>query len=212
METLTITEGLLRLLLALVVGLTIGLEREWREKAAGLRTIGLVSAGSAAFMLAAGHAAPSEAARMAAGVSTGIGFLGAGTILRDRGEVLGLTTAASVWMAAALGIGAAVGAYALTIGGAVLSLFVLLVLPLIELDAVRSDYRTYEVRYRPGHWDEARSSVQLRAVGLRVMSSTLESTPDGITAIWRARGRAALHERAIGQLIDDPAVTAFKVT
>lgn len=125
-----------RLGAAVLFAAAIGWEREWRRKPAGLRTHILVSLGAAGFVLIALRTAPgglanaagaaqADLARVIQGIAGGIGFLGAGTIIRSRGNVEGLTTAASLWLAAALGIAAATGELAL--GGVVtaIALFVL---------------------------------------------------------------------------------------
>jgi putative Mg2+ transporter-C (MgtC) family protein len=114
----------------------IGWEREWRRKPAGLRTHILVSLGAAAFVVIALRTAPGELAnassaaqvdlsRVIQGVAGGIGFLGAGTIIQGRGNVEGLTTAASLWLAAAVGIAAGTGELALGLVLTTLALFVL---------------------------------------------------------------------------------------
>jgi hypothetical protein len=97
-------ELLIHIAVAAAAGMLIGLEREWREKSAGFRTLTLVSTGSAIFVLAAVAYIPAEVERIMAGIATGIGFLGAGAIIQSRGTAFGLTTAASVWMASALGV------------------------------------------------------------------------------------------------------------
>lgn len=168
MDSLGISEIVLRLAVAAVAGLAIGFEREQREAAAGLRTVALVSSGSAILVLSAIFAAPGEAVRMAAGVATGVGFLGAGTILRERGEVIGLTTAATVWVAAAIGIAAALGAYALAALGTALTLLVLAVLRRVDLTKVQQDARTYEVAAGVPDWDETTGATCLIDAGLSV--------------------------------------------
>lgn len=105
---------LLRLLLACGLGMAIGLEREFAGKAAGFRTHTLVCLGAALFTLVSIYAFGTSAdiARVAAGVVAGIGFLGAGAIIhREGGSVEGLTTAASIWAVAAIGLAAASGLY-----------------------------------------------------------------------------------------------------
>ena len=101
---MTTYELLLRLAAALVVGVIIGIERQWRHKMAGLRTNVLVSIGAAMFCLIA-TMSPQEASptRIAAQIASGIGFLGAGVILRDGLNIRGLNTAATLWCAAAAG-------------------------------------------------------------------------------------------------------------
>ncbi len=98
------TEIFLRLVAAAVVGGLIGLEREVVHKPAGVRTHMLVSLGSALFVLVAIQELRYEAARIIAGIATGIGFLGAGTIFKAKSEVHGLTTAASIWAVSAVGL------------------------------------------------------------------------------------------------------------
>jgi putative Mg2+ transporter-C (MgtC) family protein len=139
-----------RLGAAVAYASVIGWEREWRRKPAGLRTHILVSLGAACFVLVALRTAPGELANAAAatqvdlsrviqGIAGGIGFLGAGTILQSRGNVEGLTTAASLWLVAALGIVAATGE--LILGGVVtaIALLVLLGLGAITARALPAD-------------------------------------------------------------------------
>ncbi|ARV62134.1 hypothetical protein BZZ01_29010 [Nostocales cyanobacterium HT-58-2] len=125
-----------RLCLALLVGAVIGVEREMRHKPAGLRTHMLVSFGAALFTLVplATSVAQSDAnalSRVIQGIATGVGFLGAGEIIRQssqesaRMEIQGLTSAAAIWVSAALGIAAGCGLWQLGLIGALLSLFVL---------------------------------------------------------------------------------------
>jgi putative Mg2+ transporter-C (MgtC) family protein len=117
-------EALLRLVLAALFGGLIGLDREAQHKPAGVRTFAIVAVGSALFtlvgILAFGEGDPG--ARIAAQIVTGVGFLGAGTILHHRGAVRGLTTAAGIWGAAAVGMGFGAGLYILSIGGSLLML------------------------------------------------------------------------------------------
>ncbi|MBI2137328.1 MgtC/SapB family protein [Candidatus Woesearchaeota archaeon] len=104
-------EVVVRSLLALVAGALIGLEREKTRHSAGIRTHMLVCVGSALITLTSIEMFPEDSARIAAGIVTGIGFLGAGTIFRDKSNVKGLTTAASIWAVAGMGIALGAGAY-----------------------------------------------------------------------------------------------------
>lgn len=140
----------LKLLLSTLFAAMVGLEREIHGSAAGLRTHILVAVGSCLIMLTSIHifhifkeVATCDPSRIAAGVVTGIGFLGAGTILRYRASVMGLTTAASIWAVAAIGLAIGTGFYA---GGLVTTLLVMLTLILMskfEHNLIRKDwYRT----------------------------------------------------------------------
>ncbi len=120
----SLTEVALRLLVAVAIGALIGWDREQADKPAGLRTHMLVALGAASFTLlgfeVGDHLAPNtgdrfDPTRVLQGVIGGIGFLGAGAIIQNRGQVTGITTAASVWVAGALGSAAGVGAYVLAV-------------------------------------------------------------------------------------------------
>lgn len=104
----------LKICLAAVLGMIIGFERELHSKPAGLRTHALVCMGSALFAIIS-LSFTTDAARVAAGIVTGIGFLGAGAIFHKREGVSGLTTAADLWVIAAVGLAVGIGMYAAAI-------------------------------------------------------------------------------------------------
>src|SRR6058998_3877001 len=126
------------MLVSTVLGTLVGWERQLGRKPAGLRTHTLVCLGSTMFVLVTRHAVLDMAGgsfdptRIIHGVITGVGFLGAGSILRTEGYVHGLTTAASVWMVAAIGVAVGVHAYPLALVGTVLALIVLEVFRWVE--------------------------------------------------------------------------------
>ncbi|MBI2143522.1 MgtC/SapB family protein [Candidatus Woesearchaeota archaeon] len=101
----------IRLVLAVVAGALIGLEREKTRHAAGLRTHMLVCIGATLVTLVSLQMFPNDPARVTAGIITGVGFLGAGMIFRDKNHVRGLTTAASIWAVAGVGLALGTGAY-----------------------------------------------------------------------------------------------------
>ncbi len=128
MRSLSYIDVFLRLGAAVLSGAVIGFDREIRDKPAGLRTITLVSLGSAVFILTAIDSGAIDAgSRVIQGIVTGVGFLGAGTIIRGRTEqsVRGLTTAASVWLAAAIGIACGLAHWPLVLIASVFGLLVL---------------------------------------------------------------------------------------
>ena len=129
------TELIQRLLLAALLGGLLGFERELRQKSAGLRTNILIAIGSALFTLMSyelADAAGADPSRVAAQIVTGIGFLGAGAIMRTDGGIYGLTTAATIWVNAAVGVAAGGGEYHLAFIATGITLGVLLLLQPIE--------------------------------------------------------------------------------
>ena len=113
-----------RLALAAALGMVIGLERTYRAKTAGIRTHFLVALGSALFMIVSryGFEGTGDPSRLAAQIVSGIGFLGAGTIIMQKHVVHGLTTAAGMWVAAGIGMASAAGLYSVAVISTVLAL------------------------------------------------------------------------------------------
>lgn len=131
-DALGLARVTLKLLVAAVLGGAMGWERERSGKAAGMRTHMLVSVGAALFVIAPleSGAPASDVTRVVQGVATGIGFVGAGAILKltDQGHILGLTTAASIWLTAATGMAVGVGRIVLAVIAAALALLILALL------------------------------------------------------------------------------------
>lgn len=129
---------LIRLIAATILGAAIGCERETAGKAAGLRTHVLVTLGTCVFVLGGiGYGMNSDGlSRVIQGIVTGIGFIGAGSILKldDERRIHGLTTAAGIWMAAAVGVAVGLGELGLAILATIVSLIVLIVLKKFEPD------------------------------------------------------------------------------
>ena len=125
-------EILIRFLLALLWGGIVGVEREYRGKSAGFRTLIMISLGSCFFTIMSVFIGGSNPDRIAANIVTGIGFLGAGVIFKGENRVNGITTAATIWAVAAVGMGIGAGFYFAAACACVLILFVLAILPYVE--------------------------------------------------------------------------------
>ena len=135
--TLGVGELILRIGLAVIMGAAIGFEREWNGRPAGLRTHILVSTGSCLVMLVSmygfeGLGVASDPARLAAQVVSGIGFLGAGAIIRDKGGVTGITTASTIWLVGMIGLACGNGYYIGAAAATVISLLTLTLLRWLE--------------------------------------------------------------------------------
>jgi putative Mg2+ transporter-C (MgtC) family protein len=123
---------IISMITSIVCGGIIGFERELKNKSTGLRTIVLISLGSTIFSIVSRHGAGTDD-RISANIITGIGFIGAGVIFKDKMSVLGLTTAAVIWTAAAIGMTAGVGYHGLAIVFTLITLGILLLVNKIEL-------------------------------------------------------------------------------
>lgn len=207
------TEGIARLVAAAVAGGIIGLERELRGHHAGLRTYMLVAIGSALAMLVsiqmayhawprADHILQVDPGRIAYGVMTGIGFLGAGTIIQTRGSVRGLTTAAGIWCMAAIGLAMGQGLYVLGLGGAILIVLVLWLLDYLEHALPKAGQRliTVRARYHSGVLRAAMEHFQQH--GLRVADATMERSPDSDHVEVTVRV-SYVHQRRLRKLEDE---------
>lgn len=136
---MSLTVILLRLFIAAVLSGIIGFEREYRHKPAGLRTNMLVGLGTAVVclvtleMMRQFPTAITDPAHLASMVMSGVGFLGAGTILHQRGSVSGLTTAASLWLVASIGLAAGMGFFSIAFSATVMGLITLAIIGRIHL-------------------------------------------------------------------------------
>ena len=196
---------LVRLLAAVLLGAAVGFERELRGKAAGLRTNILICTGAALYTvlsieIAAGGGDPG---RIAAQIVTGVGFIGAGTILHSRGHISGLTSAATIWLVAAVGVAVGTGAVLEATGVTLLVLLVLGLLRPLEkfLTSVSGVGRvTVEVEPRP----EAVAEIEavIRRIGLEVEEIRSEQRGDILQVRVSFRGPSRLHDKARLELLE----------
>lgn len=146
-----LTDFSLRIGLAVIAGIFIGLERELRGKDAGLKTNALVALGSCVFVLISLEFRGEDfvdTTRVIGQVVAGIGFIGAGTILRQRGKIEGLTSAATIWCSAAAGCLAAMGMFRELVIISVMVLFINLIFTIIENKLIRNRKRKNEKKNR----------------------------------------------------------------
>lgn len=181
-------ETILKLVLACLLGGIVGWERELHDRPAGFRTHVLVSMGSAVYMMVSLFFGHGEQGRVAANVATGMGFLGAGTIIRHGSIVRGLTTAASLWTVAAIGLAAGYGAqgYLVAIFATLLALVTLTVLS--RMEKVMGAKRLY--RFVLITASDARTRLPalrdaIKALGVDVRS--VEIAPTGETGLQEVR-------------------------
>jgi len=213
---------LVKLGVAAILGGAIGLEREIKGKPAGLRTNILICVGAALFtelsITAAeffgGDGGPADPTRISAQIVSGIGFLGAGTIIQARGTVSGLTSAATLWVVAAIGIAAGSGAFVAAVGGTVLVLAVLLPLGRIELRLARRRLgRIVLIRLKESEGLMERIQSLLEVAGLRGEVREMERDPDDgeLRIRMMIRGKEALFQKACHHLLTLPEVRSVSM-
>ena len=203
---------ILTLLLAVLLGALIGLEREFRDKTAGFRTVILICLGAALFtMVSLSFAPKSDPARIAAQIVTGVGFLGADAILRDGPRIVGLTTAAIVWLAAAIGMATGSGNFLLAAIATGLVTLVLWLFPKIEhwIDTLR-EVHSYEIT-----GDENERLIQsletlISSTSLRVLQKRWSKENSEITLHCTVLGKPGAQQRLIAELLSNPCVKRFK--
>jgi putative Mg2+ transporter-C (MgtC) family protein len=202
---------LIKLLLAVVIGGAIGFEREIHAKAAGLRTIMLITVGATLFtMLSMQFSGGSD--RVAANIVTGIGFLGAGAILFSEGRIKGMTTASSIWVASALGMAIGLGEFWLA-GAAALLVFVVLWLfvPLDNLvDTLGREIREYDLTYIHNQEKTAQIERLFQENHLRILRSRRMKASDRLMGEWELRGTHKNHNQLVEKLLEDSDIYEVK--
>jgi putative Mg2+ transporter-C (MgtC) family protein len=205
-------EDLVKILISVIIGGVIGFERELHSKAAGLRTITLITVGSAMFTILSLKFGDPATSRVASNILTGVGFLGAGTILFSEGKVRGLTTASSIWAAAALGMAVGLGQYILGAATTVLAVIVLDLFARLDrwLDKKGRETRTYEIAYT----DLPGKDLDLESVfrEYRMIVRTHRPMRQGGMRrdIWEIDGRAGDHHTLAEKLLTDSEIKELK--
>ena len=179
-ENLGFWDICLRFLCAMVAGLIIGIEREYTHRPAGMRTHTLVALGSCAAMvvgqlLYAQYGGDSDPSRISAQVISGVGFLGAGTIMREGANVKGLTTAASIWAVAGLGLAAGAGYYGVAFIGTVLIIITLTIFEYLQNKFIKSYDNTLEYCVDAKSFSEALNTINSLADQCHCQISDIEA-------------------------------------
>lgn len=202
-------ELLVQLLLAVLLGGAIGIEREMKGKPAGLRTNILICLAAVLFTslsirLSQGRGDPG---RLAAQILTGVGFIGAGTILHTRGAVTGLTSAATIWIVTAIGIALGSRAYVEALGATVLVMLVLAGLGRFEDFLARQSTTTRIIVHARPHPTAVHDLEALvRRTGLEVVDTTARQENVDLVVELKLQGFKRLHEEAMVAILHHPLV------
>jgi putative Mg2+ transporter-C (MgtC) family protein len=205
------SEMLVRVLAAFVIGGAIGLEREYLNKSAGFRTMIMICMGSCLYTMFSMFLSNATPDRIASNIVTGIGFLGAGVIFKEDNRVKGLTTAAAIWVTAALGMGVGGGYFYITIVTAILSLIALLVLSKMEglIDKINEN-RTYKIVWHYKMESMGKYEDMLRQHKLKFKRTRQNKSGPQVMGIWVVNGRKKNHDAFIKEILVDDSVIEFE--
>lgn len=199
-------------LLAALWGGIVGIEREYRSKSAGFRTMIMISIGSCFFTMMSiliGEAGSPD--RIAANIVTGIGFLGAGVIFRGENRVNGITTAASIWAVAAVGMGIGAGFYVASATASLLILFVLALLPYLEktIDKVNQS-KLYLITCPFADNSIAVFENLFKRNKLKFKLSKQIKDGDELFTSWQTQGHQKKHQQFINTILSDKTIKRFE--
>lgn len=202
---------LLRILLVVLVGGLIGAEREYRSKSAGFRTMILICLGSFLFTTFGIFISGSTNDRIASNIVTGIGFLGAGVIFQSENRINGLTTAATIWITAALGMGIADGFYSLVLFSTAIVLISLFLFTKLEswIDKI-NQLRTYKIvsPYKENLLKDYEAYFKEHKLSFRRLKQT--KIGKDLTGSWIVQGSEKNHKKFVERIMHDENVKEFE--
>ena len=207
------TEMMVRFFLAAMWGGIVGAEREYRSKSAGFRTITMISTGSCLFTILSMHIGGlGNPDRIASNIVTGIGFLGAGVIFRGDNKVNGITTAATIWAVAAVGMSIGAGYYEVATIAGVNILIILALLPYFEkyIDTI-SQTKTYSIECAFDNnkiQEQVEHLMKIQKLAYNITKYTKEN--NDVRICWSARGAAKKHIAFIEAISTIGAITKFE--
>ena len=205
-------EILLRFLLAALWGGIVGAERQYRSKSAGFRTMIMISMGACFFtMMSMLIGAPASHDRIASNIVTGIGFLGAGVIFRGENRINGITTAATIWAVAAVGMGIGSGFYFASSCASILIFLILAVLPFLEnYIELLNVARTYAITvpYTENLSAHFEKSFKNSAIKYRLVKHIKDN--GFLVLVWETQGHAKNHDKFIAKMLEDDSLNKFE--
>jgi putative Mg2+ transporter-C (MgtC) family protein len=204
-------EIIIRFLLAVLWGGIIGAEREYRSKSAGFRTMIMISLGACFFTIISKIiGAPNNADRIASNIVSGIGFLGAGVIFRGENRINGITTAATIWVVAAVGMGIGAGYYFASACSSVFMILILALLPYLEryIDTL-NQAKKYSVLvvYQKDSIEKIETVFATCKVNYRLVRTN--KTEDKINLEWDIQAHKKSHARIAHALMENPDILEF---
>lgn len=197
------------LMATLLCGL-IGIEREFRSKQAGLKTMIMIGLGSTLFTILSIKIGLSSQDRIASNIVTGIGFLGAGVIFKEDNQVKGLTTACVIWIVAAIGMAVGSGYFEQATGVTLVVLLALLIFPYVENFVERRfTKRTYRIVKKYENESLDAYEEHIRSSNLKLHRGKQELANGVISGSWTAVGSPKSHKKFVDRMLNDQQIIAF---
>ncbi|MBC7450474.1 MAG: MgtC/SapB family protein [Cytophagales bacterium] len=208
-----IEEPVIKLAISLVLGAFIGAEREYKSKVAGFRTIILITVGSTLFSLVSvALIGQSDPTRIASTIVTGIGFLGAGVIFREGGTIKGITTAAVIWVAAAIGMLVGFGLYSIAIIAVVFVLIILLAFSWLQKFIDRTNREKIYRIHMSNHGEHTQIIKQMiKSYGLSSKVINQGKRADEMYLVVEVEGPVKNHNLFMKALYESVIVSTFEV-
>lgn len=211
-------DDILKVLVAVLLGTIIGFEREWRGKPAGLRTLGLVAGGAALFTVVSHHMGEmsnnpnADITRIASNIVQGVGFLGAGIIFRGNNNVKGLTTAATVWVSAAIGMAAGIGSYSIAVVSTAIVWGVLVIMHKLEMLLMRfSETLTYRVCFHEAHdATDIHYEEYFSDKGYKLDRTQYDKKEGSVIVYWTVSASRKKHELVVHKMLNDEKVVELE--
>ncbi len=206
-----ILEEITKLVVALIIGSIIGAEREYKSKAAGFRTVILITVGSTLFTMISNLI--SDDGRVASNILTGIGFLGAGAIFREGANVKGLTTATTIWISAAIGMAIGIGKYELAVAALVIVMIVLLSFTWIQRIIDKSNkIEVYTITFENTNefnLDELSKLIKKHQLSFSVTKNS--KTLHAHACVFSIQGTTHNHKNLVNELYNSKYILEFNV-
>ena len=208
---ITYTDAI-KILVAFALGALLGLEREYRSKPAGFRTLIMITVGATIFTILSYRIGSATPDRIAANIITGIGFIGAGVIFKEGMKVSGMTTASTIWIAAAIGMSVGYGAYYLAGGVTILVLIILMLLSKLEnsFDRVHQ-VKFYKISFRVEDYTIEELEKNIAAIGIDFNKNKVLKNNNEIIVFYKIGANQREYDRLNNYLMETKAIKSFEV-
>lgn len=209
--TFELYDEITKLIVALIIGAIIGAEREYKSKAAGFRTVILITVGSTLFTIISN--AIGADGRVASNIVTGIGFLGAGAIFREGSNVKGITTATTIWISAAIGMAVGLGKFEFAFIALVIVMLVLLSFNWIQKMIDKTNkIETYTITLKNNNQTNKETLKQMISkFNLKVSTKQQSKNNEFQTFIFSVQGSSINHSKLIESLYENDFIVSFEV-